>query len=57
MSAAHVHEVVNESATVATSVHAYSPPLRAMRHYDIDAGARLRVVRHELVTVFADTRV
>jgi predicted metal-dependent enzyme (double-stranded beta helix superfamily) len=57
MSAAHVHEVVNESPTVATSVHAYSPPLRAMRHYDIDAGARLRVVRHELVTVFADTRV
>ena len=57
MSAAHVHEVVNESPAVATSVHAYSPPLRAMRHYDIDAAARLRVVRHELVTVFADTRI
>src|SRR4051794_41079139 len=57
MAATHVHEVVNESRHVATSAHAYSPPLRAMRHYDIDDGARLRVVHHEIVNVVAETRV
>jgi hypothetical protein len=29
----HVHEVVNESAAPAVSIHAYSPPLAGMRRY------------------------
>ena len=31
----HVHEVVNESATAAVSIHAYSPPLSGMRRYEL----------------------
>ena len=31
----HVHEVVNESATPAVSIHAYSPPLAGMRRYEL----------------------
>jgi predicted metal-dependent enzyme (double-stranded beta helix superfamily) len=33
--AAHVHDVVNLSAGPAVSVHAYSPPLTAMRRYEL----------------------
>jgi predicted metal-dependent enzyme (double-stranded beta helix superfamily) len=31
----HVHEVVNASAVPAVSIHAYSPPLAAMRRYEL----------------------
>jgi predicted metal-dependent enzyme (double-stranded beta helix superfamily) len=31
----HVHEVVNESAAPAVSIHAYSPPLSGMRRYEL----------------------
>ena len=31
----HVHEVGNDSAAPAVSVHAYSPPLTAMRRYEM----------------------
>jgi predicted metal-dependent enzyme (double-stranded beta helix superfamily) len=31
----HVHDVANESATPAVSIHAYSPPLAAMRRYEL----------------------
>jgi predicted metal-dependent enzyme (double-stranded beta helix superfamily) len=31
----HVHEVVNESAVPAVSIHAYSPPLSGMRRYEL----------------------
>lgn len=35
---AHVHDVVNLSAAPAVSVHAYSPPLTAMRRFELTAG-------------------
>jgi predicted metal-dependent enzyme (double-stranded beta helix superfamily) len=35
---AHVHDVVNTSAAPAVSVHAYSPPLTAMRRFELTAG-------------------
>lgn len=31
----YVHEVVNESAAPAVSIHAYSPPLAGMRRYEL----------------------
>ncbi len=31
----HVHEVANESAAPAVSIHAYSPPLSGMRRYEL----------------------
>ena len=31
----HVHEVVNETAAAAVSIHAYSPPLSGMRRYEL----------------------
>lgn len=34
----HVHDVHNESAAPAVSVHAYSPPLTSMRRYELTAG-------------------
>ena len=34
MSPSHIHTVVNEAQTPATSVHVYSPPLVLMQHYD-----------------------
>jgi hypothetical protein len=34
----HVHEVVNESAAPAVSIHAYSPPLAGMRRYELTRG-------------------
>jgi predicted metal-dependent enzyme (double-stranded beta helix superfamily) len=36
--AGHVHDVVNAFARPAVSVHAYSPPLTAMRRYELTAG-------------------
>jgi len=35
---AHVHDVINISAGPAVSVHAYSPPLTAMRRFELTAG-------------------
>ncbi len=31
----HVHEVVNDTAAPAVSIHAYSPPLAGMRRYEL----------------------
>jgi hypothetical protein len=42
--AQHLHDVGNASAVPAISVHAYSPPLTAMRRYEMTA-AGLAVVR------------
>jgi hypothetical protein len=36
--AAHTHDVVNLSAAPAVSVHAYSPPLTAMRRFELTSG-------------------
>ena len=33
----HLHDVGNDSAARAVSIHAYSPPLTAMRRYDMTA--------------------
>jgi predicted metal-dependent enzyme (double-stranded beta helix superfamily) len=38
----YVHDVRNESALPAVSVHAYSPPLSSMQHYDISPGGLLQ---------------
>jgi Cysteine dioxygenase type I len=42
----HVHEVVNVGHAPAVSVHAYSPPLSAMRRYEL-TGSGLTLVRTE----------
>jgi hypothetical protein len=46
----HLHEVGNVSAAPAVSVHAYSPPLAAMRRYEMTPGGLtlLRTDRAEL---------
>jgi predicted metal-dependent enzyme (double-stranded beta helix superfamily) len=38
----YVHDVANESAHPAISVHAYSPPLTAMYRFDVSAGRLVR---------------
>jgi len=43
----HVHDVANVSAGRAVSVHAYSPPLTAMRRYELTA-AGLALVRTDV---------
>jgi hypothetical protein len=45
--ARHLHDVGNDSGAPAVSVHAYSPPLTAMRRYDM-APSGLALVRTEL---------
>jgi predicted metal-dependent enzyme (double-stranded beta helix superfamily) len=40
--AAYVHDVRNDSATPAISIHAYSPPLVTMRRYEVASGGVLR---------------
>jgi predicted metal-dependent enzyme (double-stranded beta helix superfamily) len=42
----HLHDVGNVTAAPAVSVHAYSPPLSAMRRYEM-TGAGLALVRTE----------
>lgn len=37
----YVHDVRNESAAPAVSVHVYAPPLAVMRRYDLDGDGRL----------------
>lgn len=44
---AYVHDVRNESAWPAVSIHAYSPPLSSMRRYGFDADGRLRATGEE----------
>jgi predicted metal-dependent enzyme (double-stranded beta helix superfamily) len=43
----HLHDVGNDSAAPAVSVHAYSPPLTAMRRYAMTTGG-LALVRTDL---------
>ena len=45
-----VHDVLNDSPAMATSIHAYSPPLSAMTFYDATA---TRVLRSERVEPIA----
>ncbi len=40
--AAHVHDVRNDSAMPAVSIHAYSPPLLTMRRYEVASGGILQ---------------
>jgi hypothetical protein len=51
MSRTHLHEVSNESANGAASIHVYSPPLETMGHYEVSDGSRLRMMRREIVDV------
>jgi predicted metal-dependent enzyme (double-stranded beta helix superfamily) len=41
--AGHVHDMVNASAGPAVSVHAYSPPLTAMRRYELTGSGLVHV--------------
>jgi predicted metal-dependent enzyme (double-stranded beta helix superfamily) len=38
----YVHDVVNRASATAVSVHAYSPPLRLMHYYDVEADRLVR---------------
>jgi predicted metal-dependent enzyme (double-stranded beta helix superfamily) len=49
MSPSHVHAVANESATTATSVHVYSPPLATMQHFEKGNDSQLRRLHREVV--------
>jgi hypothetical protein len=49
MAPSHIHEIVNESDTVAASVHVYSPPLATMQHFDLTPDSELRMIRREIV--------
>jgi hypothetical protein len=44
-----VHEVANESRSVAESIHVYSPPLDTMHHYEVHDRTGLRIARRELI--------
>lgn len=39
---AYIHDVRNDSAWPAVSIHAYSPPLLSMRRYEVASGGILR---------------
>jgi predicted metal-dependent enzyme (double-stranded beta helix superfamily) len=45
--AAYVHDVRNDSAAPAISIHAYSPPLLIMRRYEVASGGVLRAAGEE----------
>jgi predicted metal-dependent enzyme (double-stranded beta helix superfamily) len=45
--AAYVHDVRNDSALPAVSVHAYSPPLLTMRRYEVASGGVLQAAGEE----------
>jgi hypothetical protein len=49
MPPSHIHEIANESDTVATSVHVYSPPLATMHHFDFSPDSELRMIRREVI--------
>lgn len=51
VSRAQLHEVANESAAGAASIHVYSPPLETMGHYEVSDGLRPRMMRREIVDV------
>ncbi len=53
MSANHIHEIANESAVEATSIHVYSPPLATMQHYELTPDSELRVLQQEAITMAA----
>jgi Cysteine dioxygenase type I len=40
---AYIHDVRNDSAWPAVSIHAYSPPLSSMRRYEVVSGGVLQV--------------
>jgi len=44
----YVHDVRNDSAEPAVSIHAYSPPLTSMRRFDVSDGGGLRLARVEV---------
>jgi predicted metal-dependent enzyme (double-stranded beta helix superfamily) len=45
--AAYVHDVRNDSALPAISIHAYSPPLKTMRRYDVASNGVLHAAGEE----------
>jgi predicted metal-dependent enzyme (double-stranded beta helix superfamily) len=45
--AAYVHDVRNDSALPAISIHAYSPPLLTMRRYEVASGGVLQAAGEE----------
>jgi hypothetical protein len=49
MPPAHIHEIANESDTVATSVHVYSPPLATMHQFDFSPESELRMIGREVI--------
>jgi hypothetical protein len=49
MPPSHVHEIANESDTVPTSVHVYSPPLATLQHFDYSSASELRMIRREVI--------
>ena len=51
MAPSHVHEIANESSEAAASIHAYSPPLEAMNHYELLGESRLIRMRREVIDV------
>jgi predicted metal-dependent enzyme (double-stranded beta helix superfamily) len=51
----YIHDVRNLSAAPAVSVHAYSPPLTSMNHYDLDETGPVRI--HTLRTDDPEPRV
>jgi len=49
MAPSHVHEVVNESNTIAESIHVYSPPLETMAHYELTNESVPRITHRETI--------
>ena len=47
----HVHEIANESRSLAAGIHVYSPPLETMHHYELTRRSLLEVVRKEAIDV------
>lgn len=48
LAAGVIHDVTGAGSEPAVSIHAYSPPLRAMNYYAYDAGGHLNLVRSVL---------
>ena len=51
-----VHDVLNDSLAMATSIHAYSPPLSAMTFYDATATQVVRAERVEPIAPVLDSQ-
>ncbi len=43
----YVHDVRNDGAVPAVSIHAYSPPLTSMRRFEVAEGGQLRLAAEE----------